>query len=203
MESVWDYIMRRKPVFLGYFALFLVSVFASCQFLNSILSQNTPSEPSVVQEKPQYYDLVLSPQAVASLPDEAAAEVSLSEPTQPSNLLYVELADPSNVSSPDNPTPSEDNGQPLVSNTLPDAGNQQLAMADQPADNPLPSDQPVDVPLTSTPEATDASLRKVSIFRTILAVLLAVTALTLAGFGLYQTYVYFAPLIDDYLQDKS
>lgn len=193
MESVWDYIMRRKPVFLGYFALFLVSVFASCSLLSSLLSHEIPSEPNPVRENPQtiQYDSVLSPQAVANLSLETETkEISISEPTQPS-LIYVELADPNPDSNADLPTQAED--QPVEPDNIPNETDQELAAVDQ----------AVEVPLTNTPESTSQSSRKVSIFRTILAVLLSVTALTLAGFGLYQAYDYFRPTFEKYFRERE
>lgn len=193
MESVWDYIMRRKPVFLGYFALFLVSVFASCSLLSSLLPHEIPNEPHSVQENPQtiQYDSILSPQAVANLSLETETkEISISEPTQPS-LIYVELADPNPDSNADLPTQAED--QPVEPDDIPNETDQQLAAGDQ----------AVEVPLTNTPESTSQSSRKVSIFRTILAVLLSVTALTLAGFGLYQAYDYFRPTLEKYLRERE
>lgn len=193
MESVWDYIMRRKPVFLGYFSLFLVSVFASCSLLSSLLSHEIPSEPNPVRENPQtiQYDSVLSPQAVANLSLETETkEISISEPTQPS-LIYVELADPNPDSNADLPTQAED--QPVEPDNIPNETDQELAAVDQ----------AVEVPLTNTPESTPQSLRKVSIFRTILAVLLSVTALTLAGFGLYQAYDYFRPTFEKYFRERE
>lgn len=193
MESVWDYIMRRKPVFLGYFALFLVSVFASCSLLSSLLPHEIPNEPHSVQENPQtiQYDSILSPQAVASLSLETETkEISISEPTQPS-LIYVELADPNPDSNAGHPAQTED--QPVEPDDIPNGTDQQLAAGDQ----------AVEVPLTNTPESTSQSSRKVSIFRTILAVLLSVTALTLAGFGLYQAYEYFRPTIEQYFRERE
>ena len=199
MESVWDYVMRRKPIFLGYFALFLVSVFASCSLLGGLLSReisNEPdasSEPSVVQENPQtiqYDNLILSPQAVAGLlPETAPNEISLSEPTQPSSI-YIELAEPSSTSSPDSPEPSADSGVPAGPEDQPFGPNDLSTdnLSNTEAGQLAATDQPVDVPLTGTSEETSAqSPRKVSIFRAVLAVLLAVTALTLAGFGHYQS----------------
>lgn len=168
--------MRRKPVFLGYFAIFLVSVFASCQFLDSILSQSPTSEPNIVQETNQdeQYDRVLSPEVVATLPLLEAAVTPADSETA--------LPDP------------DHNASPALSFVQVDIVN--------PA--PLQSPEVVDVPLTNAPqnasEATATSPREISIFRTVLAVLLAVAALTLAGFGLYQAYGYFAPFIDDYLR---
>lgn len=168
MGSVWDYIMRRKPVFLGYFALFLVSVFASYGLLNTIISQNSAdSEQNIVQESPKTedYDRVLSPELVAALVAETDPQISnelnIPEPpisqNNPPSFVQIDIVTPVE---PDN----------II------------------ADNTQPS---VDVPLTSAPQRS-----QVSIFRTILAVLLAVTSLTLAGFGLYQTYEYFSPLLD-------
>lgn len=168
--------MRRKPVFLGYFALFLVSVFTSFSLLDYLLPAQTVNEPNIVQETPQYRDHVLSPQAVANLSyDTTPSVISTSEPTQP-NLLNIELADPAN-----DLTNSEN--------------SEQLAV----------TDQPVEIPLTGTPqdESEIATPRKISIFRTVLAVLLAVAALTLAGFGLYQAYEYFRPALEKYLRAKS
>lgn len=197
MESVWDYIMRRKPVFLGYFALFLVSVFASCSLLSSLLPHEIPSEPHPVQKNPQtiqYNDSVLLPQAVANLSLEAGTkDISISGPTQ-SSLIYVELADPNPGLNLDLPTQSENpTGQPLEPNNVPNEGAQQT----------VATGQTVDVPLTSAPETTLQSPRRVSIFRTILAVLLSVTALTLAGFGLYQAYGYFRPTFEKYLRKRE
>lgn len=197
MESVWDYIMRRKPVFLGYFALFLVSVFASCSLLSSLLPHEIPSEPHSAQENPQtiqYHDSVLLPQAVANLSFETGTkEISISEPTEPS-LIYVELADPDPGSNADLPAQSENPAeQPPEPDNIPNGEAQQT----------VATDQTVDVPLTSVPETTSQSPRRVSIFRTILAVLLSVTALTLAGFGLYQAYDYFRPTFEKYLRERE
>lgn len=196
MESVWDYIMRRKPVFLGYFALFLVSVFASCSLLSSLLPHEIPNESHSVQENPQtiQYDSILSPQAVANLSLETEAkEISVSEPTQPS-LIYVELADPNPDSNAGHPAQTESPAdQPVKPDDNPNRTDQQLAAGDQ----------DIEVPLTNTPESTSQSSRKVSIFRTILAVLLSVTALTLAGFGLYQAYEYFRPTIEEYFRERE
>lgn len=173
MESVWGYIMRRKPIFLGYFAIFLASIFASYGFLNSILPKSAIVDSSVIQETPpQPYGDVLSPAVVAGLaspeapvsaepPSDTLSEPSGSaaaESSTPQNFIQVNIA---------NPSPPVDPTQPAV-----------------------------DVPLTNTPEESPAAAQ-VSVVRTILAVLLAVAALTLAGLGLYQTYNYFAPFIDD------
>lgn len=202
--------MRRKSVFLGYFALFLVSVFASCQLLNSILSQNTtPEEPNIVQETPQseQYDRVLSPEIVASLP---APEI----PSVPLSFVQVDINNPLDNSEilPEPSASSVDFEGATVDPTNPNQNleiiteNSETVAENHESANPNPAQNPelVDIPLTgapqNAPEATSSSPRKVSIFRTILAVLLAVTALTLAGFGLYQTYDYLAPFIDDYLQ---
>lgn len=197
MESVWDYIMRRKPVFLGYFALFLASVFASCSFLSSLLPHEIPNEPNPAQENPQtiqYHDSVLLPHAVANLPFETETkEISISEPTQPS-LIYVEIADPNPDSNADLPAQVEDSAdQPIEPNNIPSEADQQT----------VATDQTVDVPLTNAPEVAPQSPRKVSVFRTILAVLLSVTALTLAGFGLYQAYDYFRPTLEKYLRERE
>ncbi len=175
MGSVWDYIMRRKPVFLGYFALFLVSVFASYGLLNTIISQNSAdSEQNIVQESPktENYDRVLSPELVATLVVETdpqiSNELSIPEPpisqNNPPSFVQIDIVTPVE---PDN----------II------------------ADNTQPS---VDVPLTSVPQRP-----QVSIFRTILAVLLAVASLTLAGCGLYQTYEYFSPLLDKSPFDRN
>jgi len=197
MESVWDYIMRRKPVFLGYFSLFLVSVFASCSLLSSLLPHEIPNEPHSVQENPQtiqYHDSVLLPQAVANLPFETETkEISISEPTQPS-LIYVDLADPNPDFNAGLPAQAESPAdQPVKPDNIPNGTDQQLAAGDQ----------AVEIPLTNTPESTSQSSRKVSIFRTILAVLLSVTALTLAGFGLYQAYDYFRPTFEKYFRERE
>lgn len=189
MESVWDYVMRRKPIFLGYFALFLVSIFASCSLLNGLMPHKTTKEPSVVQDNPQtiqYDNLILSPQAVASLPFEI---VSHEDPATSPHFVSVELAAPS----PEEPTAAT-HERPLENSDDKTGDNQELAQAN--------SSQIAEVPLTSAP-------RQVSIFRTVLAVLLAVTALTLAGFSLYQAYEYFLPfhplrpLIEKYLTKNS
>lgn len=186
--------MRRKPIFLGYFLLFLVSGFASCQFLNNLLPQTTPDNPGIVQESPEetpeYYDRILSPQAVAALEtpeDIPSHEVSISEPSQPTDFVHVDIVSPnqdqpSPVDPALDPEPAPNPGPDLA--LTPDPGSdsdQQLASTDK-----TTPDQPVDVPLTNAP---------VSIFRTVLAVLLAVTALTFAGFSLYQAYEYFAPFL--------
>lgn len=172
MENIWDYVMRRKPVFLGYFALFLVSIFASCQFLGNIvpklanpdITQESPETPQT-QNEPQYYDRVLSPQAVAALSEGSVIQTSPAETTFPdhsdNSLAFVQVE----IASPVNPTSPTDLYQPTN-------------------DSKTTLQQPVEVPLTGAP---------VSIFRTILAVLLAVAALTLAGLGLYQAYDYFRP----------
>lgn len=191
--------MRRKSVFLGYLALFLVSVLASCQLLNSILSQNTtPEEPNIVQEIPQseQYDRVLSPEIVASLP---APET----PSVPLGFVQVNIHNPEIL-----PEPSASSTDLEGATVDPANSNQNLEIiAENPElanPNPVQDSELADIPLTgalqNVPKTTSSSPRKVSIFRTILAVLLAVTALTLAGFGLYQAYDYLAPFIDDYLQ---
>ena len=153
MESIWDYIMRRKPVFLSYFAVFFISGVISCQLLNNLLDKNTISDPAIVQETPadslEYRNFVLSPQAVAGLEQDNLSAIS----TAPVQLIHIDIVDPE--------TPAQIATQDSTAN-----------LAD------------VEVPLTAAP-------RRVSIFRTVLAVLLAVTSLTLAGLGLYQTYAYF------------
>lgn len=191
--------MRRKSVFLGYLALFLVSVLASCQLLNSILSQNTtPEEPNIVQEIPQseQYDCVLSPEIVASLP---APET----PSVPLGFVQVNIHNPEILPEPS--ASSTDLEGATVDPTNPNQNLEIIAENPELANpNPVQDSELADIPLTGAlqnmPETTSSSPRKVSIFRTILAVLLAVTALTLAGFGLYQAYDYLAPFIDDYLQ---
>lgn len=195
MESVWDYIMRRKPVFLGYFAIFLISIFASCGLLNTILSQNPANEPGIVQEtpKPENYDRVLSPEMVANLTLSEDGQslasnsvISTSSPAQ--NFIHIDIANSSETPTDPILPPDSVINNPETSNDA----NQNQTIANQQSPT-------VDVPLTGNPQAdASSSPRKVSIFRTILAVLLAVTALTLAGIGLYQAYDYFAPFIDEY-----
>lgn len=218
MESAWDYVMRRKPIFLGYFVLFLVSCIASCQLLQNIIPSTTTSEPGLVQQdpssdsvqsRPELYDRVLSPQDVArlGLADDASHEVSLSEPTISTPIIsdptsnpdthpgfvHVEVANPTDTQTPDS-TPTPDNTPSLSGDpTHDDAPSLDDLIAENPSDaarpdNPSASQPSADVPLTGG---------SVSIFRTVLAVLLAVSALTFAGYGLYQAYEYFRPLLKD------
>lgn len=204
MENIWDYVMRRKPLFLGYLALFLISVFASCQLLSNIMPQNAIDEPSIVQEPPQpeQYDRVLSPESVALLAapedtQDGSSDTVAPEPTISLNFVQVDVANPAHSTDLADPTGPAD---PAHSTSPADAGlADPVSQISQSADG-----QPaVDIPLTgATSSSADVAPRKVSIFRTVLAVLLAVTALTLAGLGLYQAYDYFSPYIEKYLQNN-
>lgn len=183
MESVWDYVMRRKPVFLGYFLLFIVSGFASCQLLNNLLPQSsTNSAPAITvepeTETPQveFHNQILSPQTVAEFNTDTNTIVEPPVAKTEISFVHVDVANPApgesstfnNEIATINPSdfgPSEPTNYPTADNT---------------PSNPAE----VDIPLTGG---------RVSIFRTILAVLLAVTALTLAGFELYRAYEYFLP----------